>query len=107
MSFRPGSPTERSLSSVTRSPDVPRRGLGLQALSWRHGLRAADPPSHKTLKLHPKIARPLSPFRPKDDRQQIRALPAQPERLVRVVDDFHAQLGPAHWVFHDDLDVDE
>lgn len=68
---------------------------------------AADLPRYKELKLQLKIARPLSLFMPKDVRQQIRDLPAQLERLVRVVDDFYALLGPAHWVFHDDLNVDD
>lgn len=44
---------------------------------------------------------------PKEKRHLLKDLPAQLERITGTVDAFYALLGPRHWVFHDDLSVDD
>lgn len=44
---------------------------------------------------------------PPAKRQEVRDLPKQLERLTRTVDSFYSLLGARHWVFHQDLSIDD
>ncbi|WP_157621896.1 hypothetical protein [Serinicoccus hydrothermalis] len=44
---------------------------------------------------------------PKEERHLLKDLPAQLDYMASTVDGFYALLGPRHWVFHDDLALDD
>lgn len=68
---------------------------------------ARDLPKFKEMQQQLVAMRLLRFLLPKKDRHLLRELPAQLDHLANTVDSFYALLGHRHWVFHEDLSVDD
>lgn len=62
---------------------------------------AMDMPSFVKLKKRAYEFRALGTLLPKKDRDKIRELTGEMEKLAADVDGFYERLGPRHWIFHD------
>lgn len=67
---------------------------------------AQDLPSFRELQEQLRGLKLLTRLVARDQRQNLKQLERDVARLVRVVDDFYALLGPRNWIFHDSLSVD-
>jgi len=68
---------------------------------------AGDLPSILEMREQLRGFKALSLFVGRQQRSQIAELETQLNKSVRIVDDFYALLGPRHWVFPDNLSVDD
>ena len=68
---------------------------------------ARDLPKFKEMQQQLLAMRLLRFLLPKKDRHLLRELPVQLDHLASTVDSFYALLGHRHWVFHEDLSVDD
>lgn len=68
---------------------------------------ARDLPSIKEMEQQLAALRFFSFLVPKKQRVEIKELPVTLAYITTTVDDFYWLLGPRHWVFHDDLSVDD
>ena len=68
---------------------------------------ARDLPKFREMQQQLTAMRLLRFLLPKKDRHLLKELPAQLNDLADTVDAFYALLGSRHWVFHEDLSVDD
>lgn len=68
---------------------------------------ARDLPKMRELQQGLRLMRLARFLLPKDSRAGLRDMQKTLDHLTETVDAFYALLGPRHWVFHDDLSVDD